>query len=157
MAHINGSLLKNYAHCKRQAYLYYLGINFRNELIKKGEALHEINKSQDMVFDNIKVDIIKEGNLIELKKTSSNFKGTKLQILYYLKYFKDRGVILQGIIKDMTTKKTYEVSLTNKNEAFLLNTIKEINNLIKQKEIPERLPKRSMCKGCSFYNYCWIE
>ncbi|MFW6009490.1 MAG: Dna2/Cas4 domain-containing protein, partial [archaeon] len=28
---ITGTLIKNYMHCKRQAWLYYHGINFQNE------------------------------------------------------------------------------------------------------------------------------
>ena len=32
--HLTGTLIKNFAHCKKQAYLYYHGLNFKNDLIK---------------------------------------------------------------------------------------------------------------------------
>ena len=84
---LTGTLKKNFVHCQRQAYLYYYGLNFRNDLVRIGEIMHEEQDSKEYVFEKIKVDDIKGDFLIEYKKTSANIEGTKMQVLYYLEFF----------------------------------------------------------------------
>ncbi|MFH1642495.1 MAG: Dna2/Cas4 domain-containing protein [Nanoarchaeota archaeon] len=153
---ITGTLIKNFFHCQRQAYLYYYGLNFRSEIVKIGELMHKEQRPKEYIFEKIKIDDIKGNCLIEYKKTSSNLKGTKLQLLYYLDYFAKRGVELKGIIKDLTHGNEYEILLNGKNKEELKRTIISIKNIIKEK-MPLKLIKKKECKGCSFFDYCWIE
>src|SRR3989344_4511284 len=114
-----GTLIKNYYHCKRQAYLYYYGLNFTNDLIKIGELLHEEQEAKEYVFEKIKIDDIKEEFLIEYKKTSSNFEGSRMQNIYYLEFFHDRGLYLKGKIIDLTYNKEYLIEFNEKTKKEL--------------------------------------
>ena len=71
---LTGTLIKNFVHCPRQASLYYYGLNFRNDLIRIGEIMHEEQAPREYVFEKIKIDDIKGDFLIEYKKTSSNIE-----------------------------------------------------------------------------------
>ena len=153
---ITGTLIKNYFHCKRQAYLYYYGLNFKNELTMIGEIMHKQEKAKEYVFEKIKIDDIKDNTLIELKKSSANLKGTKFQVLYYLKYLKEKGLKLKRLIKDITFGVDYIVELTKEKEIELDNILNEIEKLLNGAMPPVKKLKKN-CKGCSFFDYCRIK
>ena len=154
---ITGTLIKNFFHCKRQAYLYYYGLNFKNELVKTGENIHKEACSHEYVFEKIKIDDIKNDYLIEYKKSSSNLEGTKFQVLYYLNYFRKKGLRLKGKIKDLCFNDEHKVQLTIKNIRSLNKVIEEIKKLLTDNKIPRKLKTKKLCKGCSFFDYCWLE
>ena len=156
MIKITGTLIKNYLHCRREAYLYYYGINFRNDLVRIGEILHEEAHAKEFVFENLKVDDIHNQTIIEFKKTLSNEEGARFQLLWYLKYFKDHGVNMTGKLINLTTKDKKEIKLTDENEKSLNNLIEEIKTTLKG-PVPKRKNKKKECRGCSFFNYCWVE
>lgn len=153
--HITGTLIKNFFHCKRQAYLYYYGLNFRNEVVKIGEVMHQEQNPNEYIFEKIKVDDIKENTLIEYKKTSANLKGTRMQVLHYLDYFWSKGMKIKAIIKDLTYKTDYIVEYTEERKQELYDTYKQIE-IILGGEMPPRLKLKKNCKGCSFFDYCWL-
>lgn len=156
MTRLTGTLIKNFYHCKRQAYLYYYGLNFRNEIIRIGEIMHEEQKSKELVFEKVKVDDIKGDLLIEYKKTSSNLNGTRMQVLYYLKTLAEKGVFLKGVVRDLTYQKDYAVEFNEETENELQQMEQAITKMISN-SIPARKEKRKECRGCSFFDYCWSE
>jgi len=156
MTSITGTLIKNYFHCKRQAYLFYYGLNFWNESMKIGQLMHDEKKGNELLFEKIKIDDIKDNTLIEYKKTSSNLEGTIYQLLYYLKYFKLKGIILDGKIVDLTYNQEYLIKLTEDKEKELNNVLNEIEQML-SKETPNKLSKKADCKDCSFIDYCWCD
>jgi CRISPR-associated exonuclease Cas4 len=153
---VTGTLIKNFFHCKRQAYLYYYGLNFKNEIVKIGEIMHKEQRCKEYIFEKIKIDDIKDGKIIEYKKSSSNFEGSKFQILYYLSYFDRKGIKLKGLIKDLTFNQEYEIELSEDNRKELKNTIDKIKKMLLE-EIPQKFDKRKECKKCSFFDYCWVK
>jgi len=156
MSLITGTLIKNYFHCKRQAYLYYYGLNFWNESMKIGQLMHDEKKGRELIFEKIKIDDIKGNVLIEYKKTFANLEGSINQLLYYLKYFKSKGLILEGKIINLTNNKEQLIKLTDDKEKKLDLIIKEIKYTL-TKKIPKRLSKKSNCRDCSFIDYCWCD
>lgn len=153
--HITGTLIKNFFHCKRQAYLYYYGLNFTTDIIKVGEIMHKEQKPQEYVFERIKVDDIKNNTLIEYKKTSANLKGTRIQVLHYLDYFWSKGLKIKGIIKDLTYKANYTIEYNQENRQELYEAYEKIKNIL-DGDMPPRLKLKKNCKGCSFFDYCWL-
>jgi len=153
---LTGTLIKNFVHCQRQAYLYYYGLNFRNDLVRIGEIMHEEQDSKEYVFEKIKVDDIKGDFLIEYKKTSANIEGTKMQVLYYLEFFHDIGLPLKAKIIDLSYKKEYIVEWTENTRIELVKLKQEIETALNGCT-PERKRLRKECKGCSFNDYCWSE
>ncbi len=153
---ITGTFIKNYFHCKRQAWLYYYGINFENELTKIGRIKHIDAGSEELAFDEIKIDKIKDNEVIEYKKTFANLEGTKMQLLYYLYVLKNNGIIKTGRLKDLTYHDEEMLLLNSKNLIKVENLLKEIKQFIKlNNSIPEKNLRKKDCKGCSFYEYCW--
>lgn len=153
---ITGTLIKNYFHCKRQAWLYYYGINFENELTRIGRIKHIDAGSEEIAFNEIKIDKIKNSEVIEYKKTFSNIEGTKMQLLYYLYILKNNGIIKTGLLKDLTYGDKETLILNNENFIKVEKLLNEIKQFIKSNKIilDKNLKKRD-CKGCSFYEYCW--
>lgn len=153
---ITGTLIKNYFHCKRQAWLYYYGINFENELSRIGTLMHFEAGSDELAFDQIKIDKIKGNKVIEFKKSSSNLEGAKYQLLYYLYILKQNGINKQGTLKDLEFGDTYQFVLDSGNLSSLKKVISEIKEFINSNNhIPARKKLKKECKGCSFFEYCW--
>jgi len=153
---LTGTLIKNFFHCKRQAYLYHSGLNFRNDLVRIGEIMHEEQKPKEYVFEKIKVDDIKGEFLIEYKKTSSNLEGTRMQATYYLEYFHNKGIPLKGKIIDLTYDKEYIVEWNEQAKQELEQLKNDVKTMIRG-AIPDRKRLRKECKGCSFNDYCWAK
>ncbi|MBS1266469.1 MAG: hypothetical protein MAG795_00436 [Candidatus Woesearchaeota archaeon] len=155
---ITGTLIKNYFHCKRQAWLYYKGINFYSELTRIGKLKHIEHGSDEIVLENIKLDKINDKEVIEFKKTSSNLEGTKAQLLFYLYKLKEKGIDRIGRLKDLTYKDEYKLELDKKNLKKIKTILEEIKSFLKnRKEIHKRKKYKKDCKQCSFFDYCWIE
>ena len=157
MTKFTGTLIKNFYHCQRQAYLYYYGINFKSELTKIGKILHKQQNPEEFIFENLKVDDIKNNILIEYKKTSSNLDGTIMQVIYYLDYLNKKGITKTARIKDLTFGNTYNIELNEDNIKKLEKCRNEIIKLLTEKKIPQKLSSKKPCKGCSFKDYCWLE
>lgn len=152
---LTGTLIKNYFHCKRQAYLYSQGINFKNETTKMGNLLHKENKSKEFIIENIKIDDIdfEKKEVIEYKKSSANLDGSKMQLLFYLYILKEKGINFRGILKDIDFGDEYEIYLDKDNLEKLDLFFNEIDDLLKN-PIPKPIKKQG-CNKCSFYDYCW--
>lgn len=154
---ITGTLIKNFFHCKRQAYLYYYGINFENEFTKIGDVLHKEQNSFEFSFDFIKIDKMDFLNkqIVEYKKSSSNFLGSKAQVLFYLNFLKSKGLFFFGKIIDLDFGCEYVICLDSKNQVFLNQVLEDIKILLSNKEFPKGLMSFKKCKNCSFFDYCF--
>jgi CRISPR-associated exonuclease Cas4 len=155
---ITGTLIKNYFHCKRQAKLYSLGINFQTEITKKAEISHKEKNEKEFYFEylGIKLDNIdfKNNKILEYKKSSSNIQGSKFQVLFYLKKLKEIGIEFTGEIIDLDFDEKYKIKFDEKNEKEIENKLLEITEFLKEEKIP-KTKKFKCCNKCSFYNYCF--
>jgi CRISPR-associated exonuclease Cas4 len=118
--------------------------------------MHKEKKPKEYVFEKIKVDDIIGDSLIEYKKTSSNLKGTRFQVLHYLSFFESKGIKVAGIVKDLTYSDEHKVILDDNSKEELNKLYNEINNMLLQ-DIPNKKSSKKNCKGCSFIDYCWVE
>ncbi|WP_049770133.1 Dna2/Cas4 domain-containing protein [Calditerrivibrio nitroreducens] len=78
----------------------------------------------------------------------------RIQLLYYLYYLKKLGIEKQGFINYPKMRKKEEVILTKEAEKeveLALIKIKEILNM----EKPPELEKKSYCKKCAYYEFCF--
>lgn len=162
---VNGTLINYYFNCKRQCYLHGNRLNMEDnsEIVKIGKAIHEEKEEMmtesELSIDNIKLDGLTSKYLIEIKKSDANIEACKWQLLFYLKVLKDKGVIREGKLefaeKNKQTKNVVYVKLTEENQMQLEKYITEIENLIKEEQIPEVINSPS-CKKCAYYEYCYI-
>lgn len=153
---LTGTLIKNYFHCRRQAYLYFHRINFYSEYTRLGKLKHMEKGSVEVIIDNIKVDKIEDDKIVEFKKTSSNLEGNKMQLLFYLYKLKKKGVVKKGLLKDLTYDDEYVLELDDDNLEKIESVIKEIKDFLKNTcSVPKRKKYKKDCKQCSFFDYCW--
>ena len=160
---INGTLINYYHHCKTQLWLHANRINLEDnsEDMRIGKVLHEIseNKVQEVSLENIKLDKITKEYVIEVKKSDSDIKAAKLQLLYYLYRLKQKGIIKKGRLelfeKNKQDKKIHTVILDEKEEARLLKILEEIDQLI-ELSAPPKPVFTNKCKRCAYYEFCFL-
>ena len=163
---ITGTVINYYFHCKRQCYLFANKINLEDnsEDVRIGRVLHEIKskdgknteiKYEDMVVDKVTVNYVEE-----YKKSDSDTEAAKMQLLFYLKKLRDKGIYKKGRLiynekNNKENKKSEIVELNDKNIEKLNNCIKEIEMLINGNTVPD-VEKENKCKRCAYYEYCYI-
>ncbi len=161
---MTGTLIHYYLFCKRICYLHAKNITCEDnsQLVKIGKYYHEErnkqknmkNQKTEIAIENIKIDQIDKKYVTEFKKRNSDLKATKFQLLYYLYILNKHGIKRKGIIKFKESTKKYTVELTNKNKKLIMQTIKEIKELLKQ-PIPPPPTNSKKCKNCAYYEFCY--
>jgi len=160
---LTGTLINYYFHCKTQLYLHANRINLEDnsEDVRIGKVLHEIDETRvdEVTFESIKVDKITKDYVIEVKKSDSDIEAAKWQLIFYLYTLKKKGIIKKGRLevfeKNRQNKKRFEVILDEENEKEIIKIIKEIEDIILQKEPPTAI-FQNKCKKCAYYEYCFI-
>ena len=83
-----------------------------------------------------------------------------MQLLFYLKQLEDKGITKEGKLiynekNNKEGKKIEIVKLDERNIKKLDNCIKEIEELLKQDNVPD-IEKDKKCKKCAYYEYCYL-
>lgn len=160
---INGTLINYYFHCKRQCYLCGNRINLEDnsEDVAIGKVLHEIkhdSENTEIKIDNIFVDKITEKYVIEMKKSDADVEASKMQLLYYLKVLKEKGIERDGKLVFLEKNKTEKVDIIKLDENILNlieNCEQEILKLLENNVVPP-IEKTKGCKRCAYYEYCYL-
>ncbi len=163
---ITGTIINYYFHCKRQCYLFANRINLEDnsEDVRTGKVLHEIKakdgKNTEIKYENMVLDKVTSNYIEEYKKSDADTEAARMQLLFYLKNFSDKGIEKQGKLiyeekNKKNSKKIQIVELDDKNLKLLNNCISEIENLISQNSIPN-VEKDNKCKRCAYYEYCYL-
>lgn len=162
---ITGTMINYYFHCKRQCWLFSNRINLEDnsEDVKVGKILHLLksreNKTTELSIDNIKIDRITDDYLVEIKKSDSDIRAVKWQVLLYLKVLQEKGIYKKGKIeiieKKKQDKKIHYIDLDKEKSDELEKVLEDIQRLISDKTPPEVL-NEAKCKRCAYYEYCYI-
>lgn len=161
---INGTIINYYFHCKRQCYLFANRINLEDnsEDVRIGKVLHEIKNmdknNTEVKLDNIAIDKITDKYVIELKKSDSDIKAAKMQVLLYLNELSKKGIKRNGKLvfnEKNNDEKVDIIVLDDKSKKDLEACIEEINLLLSN-ELPPKPKLLKKCKKCSYYEYCFL-
>ena len=163
---VTGTIINYYFHCKRQCYLFAKRINLEDnsEDVRMGKVLHEIrakdNKNSEIKYENIVLDKVTSKYVEEYKKSDADPEAAKMQLLFYLKQLEDKGITKEGKLiynekNNKEGKKIEIVKLDERNIKKLDNCIKEIEELLKQDNVPD-IEKDKKCKKCAYYEYCYL-
>lgn len=163
---ITGTMINYYFHCKRQCYLFANKINLEDnsEDVRIGRVLHEIKAKDgdntEIKYENMAIDKITSKYIEEYKKSDADTEAARMQLLFYLKNLKDKGIEKEGkLIYEEKNKKENRkseiIKLDDNNIVKLDKYIKEIEKLIEQEKIPE-VEKDNKCKKCAYYEYCYL-
>lgn len=120
---INGTIINYYFHCKRQCYLFANRINLEDnsEDVRIGKVLHEIKNmdknNTEVKLDNISIDKITDKYVIELKKSDSDIKAAKMQVLLYLNELSKKGIKRSGklIFNEKNTDEKIDIIVLDDN------------------------------------------
>lgn len=159
---VNGTLIWYYCICPREAWLIARQITSDQDdpNVVIGRFLHEQHYERDkkeILIDGGKIDVVRmqDGDVVirEVKKSSRYIESARMQLLYYLKLMKERGIDARGELLFPEERKKEEVLLSDMNIQKLDHIITEILRLVNQSSPPPK--KISFCRSCSYREYCW--
>ncbi len=162
LTNITGTLVWYYFVCKREVWFIAHNIIAQqdNPLMELGRVIHKYsykNDKKEILIDNtIKIDIIKNNNIIaEIKKSSKYILPAKMQLLYYLYYLKKiKKIEKRGYLFFPEERKKIEIVLDEDSINEIEKVIIEITKIINLPKPPP--PKKNIfCKNCAYEEICW--
>lgn len=160
---INGTLIWYYYICRREVWLmgHQIIPDQENDHILIGKSIAEhsyAREKKEIAVDNIKIDVLERvgGKLCisEVKKSSRYKKSAKMQLLFYLKKLKERGVEAKGELRFPLEKFCEEIFLDETSERELGLVEQEIMDILSMERPP--LPeKQKFCSNCAYAEFCW--
>ena len=161
--YLTPSVFASFFVCHREAWLLYNGISPYQDhpLLEEGKAIHSVHylikKSGHVSLENMIIDTMKRDFVIEIKKSSRRIFPAKMQILFELFYLKhEKGIVKSGLLLIPEEKKSLKVELTEENERYVRRKIDEVLAVV-SRDAPPRARRKSVCKSCSFYTFCYGE
>jgi len=162
---ISGHIIQAYYVCERQVWLLSRKISQYqgHSNLSIGRLIHKNSykrERKEIKIGNLKFDFIKkeEDKYIvgEIKKSSRLLESAKMQLVFYLvKLRDDYGIEAMGRIMVPREKIKIEVILNEKIEEKLEKVKKDIKRIYEMENPPD-LKKTRFCRGCAYYEFCWI-
>lgn len=160
---ITGTHINYFFVCKRKLWLFSHGVQMEqtSDTVLLGKLIDESSyerKEKAIDIDgNIVIDWLDEKNGVihEVKKSDSMEDAHTWQVLYYLWYLKQKGVVgLRGEIDYPKLRQKTEVALTAKAESDLQMILEDVKTVCSLEKPPERI-KKKFCRTCSYFDLCW--
>lgn len=162
LKYVSGTIYSYSFLCHRQVWLSYhnLSMEQESELVEIGKFIDENtykNERHNFLIDNtVNIDFIKKNIVHEIKKSDKEKQVAINQIKYYLFILKNHGFEnIKGELNIPKSKYTEEVILSEKDIENIKNQLKTIDKILKSKNIPETVNKKS-CFKCAYYELCYI-
>lgn len=164
---ITGTHINYYFVCHRKLWLFANGINMEHssELVDEGRLIHETayprraERYQELSVEGIKIDFFDpETNTVhEIKKTGKMENAHEWQLKYYLYVLSRNGITgPKGILEYPKLRQTKEVELLPDDREEIEKIKKDIETIVSCEKAPERI-KKSICRNCSYYDFCWVD
>lgn len=158
---ITGTQIAYYVVCWRKLWLFSKSISMEHtsELVEIGKIIHESSysrKKKEITLEGIKIDIFEaaRGIIHEVKKSKSLEDSHIWQLKYYLYYFKERGIEIEGIIDYPKLRRRERIVLTEEDILQLKEMLFNIQKIVGESSPPSIINK-PYCKKCSYYEFCY--
>ncbi len=158
---ITGTQVAYYNVCYRQLWLFTKNISMEHtsELVEIGKLIHELSysrKKKEIRVDGITVDLLesKKGVIHEIKKSRALDQSHIWQLKYYLYYFKNIGLEMEGLLDYPKLKKRERILLTEEDYKKMEQILKDIEKWISE-TVPPKVINKPYCKKCSYYEFCY--
>ena len=158
---ITGTQVAYYNICHRKLWLCSKNISMEHtsELVDIGKIIHESSysrKRKEIELEGIKVDLLdaRHGIIHEVKKSKSLEDAHLWQIKYYLYYFKQIGIEVEGIIDYPKLRRRERIVLSEEDILRLENMLADIAIIVGKTQPPPVINK-PYCKKCSYYEFCY--
>ena len=147
--------------CERKLWLFDRGIQMESvsDKVLLGKILNENSypreEKKEILIDNlINIDIVGNDEIREVKYSNRMNNADRIQILYYLYYLKQLGIIKKGIINYPKMRKKEEIVLTLEAEKEVEEALIRVQEVLKMDK-PPTLVKKPYCTKCAYYEFCW--
>jgi CRISPR-associated exonuclease Cas4 len=163
--HITGTHFNYFIICRRKLWLFANGINMEHtsDLVYAGKLIHETSypdragKFTEIELGGVKIDYFdpEEKVVHEIKKSDKKEEAHIWQLKYYLYILEMNGVEgVSGRLEYPKQRDTTDIKLDDIDKITIGRWIREIPELTGKDTIPVRL-KRSRCRNCSYFDFCW--
>jgi len=163
---ITGTHINYFLICHRKLWLFANSIQMEhtNDAVSEGKLIHETSYSQrsakyeEIAIDGIKIDFYDAKNKVvhEIKKSPKLHEAHLWQVKYYIYVLEQNGIEgVTGILEYPKERKTEEVVLSDMDREEIEAIKKEIFEIINSEQAPN-LEKKSRCKKCSYYDFCFV-
>lgn len=161
-AAVSGLMVKYFHTCYRELWLYAnrIDVDRSNEGIIHGSRIddtsYEDGKKRVFIDGTIALDVLQDGTVVEVKRSSRLEEPGVWQLKYYLWYLKhNKDVEVDGQMAYPRERKRESVILTSADETYLESIIPEIEQLIDRPE-PPASERKPICESCAYYDLCWV-
>ncbi|MBK6498716.1 MAG: CRISPR-associated protein Cas4 [Saprospiraceae bacterium] len=156
----------NYYHiCHRKLWLFAHGLNMEHtsDTVTEGKLIGENTytdraaKYTELELEGIKIDYYDARNKVvhEIKKSDKMEAAHEAQVKYYLYKLKQHGIEgATGILEYPSLRHTAQVELTDQDIVDIQRWEIEILDIINREEIHAVIHK-TVCKRCSYYEFCY--
>jgi len=160
---IQGVKINYYFVCKRKLWLFSKGITMEqnSDRVITGKLVHENSykrkKHKELLIDNLlKLDIVDDTYVREVKISSKMEKADKMQLYYYIYYLRKLGINKKGMLNYVKEKRQEEIELTPEIEKEVEKVILDIVKINKNKK-PPTIEKLPYCTKCAYYEFCFVK
>jgi len=158
---VQGIKMNYFFICKRKLWFFSRGITMEKESdrVLQGSIIHEnsYQKFEDkeiLIDDILKINILEDDFIGEVKISSKMIEADKMQILYYLYYLKQLGIEKDGILFYVKEKKKEYLTLTDSLSKQIEQALIEIKKIISMDK-PPNVQDLPYCKKCAYYELCF--
>jgi len=158
---ITGTQVTYYNVCYRKLWLFSKNISMEHtsELVEIGKLIHEFSynrKKKEIKLEGITVDLLESKNVLihEIKKSRSLDESHIWQLKYYLFYFKNLGLEMEGLLDYPKIKRRERVLLTQEDVKKMEHILKDIEDKINE-ITPPKVINKPYCKKCSYFEFCY--
>jgi CRISPR-associated exonuclease Cas4 len=159
---ITGVQVNYYFICKSKLWLFshYSAMEHTSDAVLMGKLLHKTSykREDEMRIGPINVDFIEKGEgivLHEVKRSRKMEKSHRYQLLYYLYYLNQKGIVATGEINYPLLRRKEKIVLGTSQEEEIEEILKDIEQIVSA-ETPPPPEKKKYCKKCSYYELCWV-
>jgi CRISPR-associated exonuclease Cas4 len=158
---VTGVMMQYYTICKRELWFASrnLEIDRDRPAIARGTHVDDTaygDRRRSVSVDGvIKIDLLDDGSVVEVKPSSSITDGARLQLLYYLWYLEHVvGESREGVLAHPTERKRETVKLDEEAEERVESAIRGIHEIV-SKESPPPAERKPFCDSCAYHDLCW--
>lgn len=163
---INATLINLFHVCPRELWLHHHGIRMEHtsDTVYEGKLIGESTyedralKNKQIELDGVKIDYYdpKTRTVHETKKSDKMEQAHIAQVKYYLYILHRNGIEGgQGLIEYPKLRERTWVSFDPEMDIPEVERwLEEIGRILQQEQCPPVL-KKSVCRNCSYYDYCY--
>lgn len=163
-----GTQINYLAVCHRKLWLFSRGLEMERESqsVAAGKITSETSYSREnkevqigdvAVLDWVENRVGDDGVLTvhEVKQSKAVSESHTLQMLFYLRLLRERGVEARGQIDYPLLKQKQVVELDAQAEVRLDVALRQIGTVVRREEAPPKLDSKRFCESCAYFEFCW--